>query len=92
MYKIRATKVDVLKLISKRKVIVSYDLMHAFGYSHTEALHKLERLRKRYLIQAERSPDGKVKSWSLTDIGRKTLVYLIDKTDGLEGGVTHDYR
>jgi hypothetical protein len=61
-YKLRATKIELLKFINRRQIIVSYDLMHAFGYSYAGAATALWRLRKEYLIESERSPDGKVKN------------------------------
>jgi len=87
-YKLRATKIELLKFIASRKIIVSYDLMHAFGYSHDRAISAIRRLRREYLIEGERSPDGKVKNWWPTEIGRNRLIYLIDR---YEGGVAYGY-
>jgi len=69
-------------------MITRDDFLHAFGYSHKGALSAIQRLRREYLIEGERSPDGKIKNWWLTETGRNKLIYLIDK---YEGGVAYSY-
>ncbi|MDD5510446.1 MAG: hypothetical protein PHI12_06535 [Dehalococcoidales bacterium] len=74
-YLIRATKIEVLKYVREREIVVVNDLVEHFGYKPEGSRRRLYALAEEGLLTSWVSPGR----WCLTQEGIRRLKYYADK-------------
>lgn len=79
----KASKLEVLEFIKRRRLVFIYQLVEEFGYTYRSAKCRLGRLKKQGLVISDSKG-----CWVLTDEGIRRLRWLKHKMEQQEKEAT----